>query len=49
MIITLPGLNLENPRTPEVMEPKKKKIDEEDIETFDHVSKYYDEDYYNEY
>jgi len=30
---------------------RKKKIDEEeeDIETFDHVSKYYDEDYYNEY
>lgn len=51
MIITLPGLNLENPHTPKVMKTKKKKdtIDEKDTETFDHTSKYFDENYYNEY
>jgi hypothetical protein len=27
----------------------KKKKKETDLETFDHVSKYYDEEYYNEY
>ena len=47
MIITLPRLNLENLHTPKVM--KKKKKDTDDNETFDHVSKYYDENYYNEY
>jgi len=32
------------------LEAKKKKKDElDDEETFDHVSKYYDEEYYNEY
>jgi hypothetical protein len=28
---------------------QKEEKDEPDVETFDHVSKYYDEEYYNEY